>query len=74
MALDDLEEILVDQGKIRPHNAKYGPEKEGGYSNRKHPYCKWLDTTPTYRIRKAFAGLKLHDGTVPDDPTNLEKA
>lgn len=62
VALRDLETTLVDQDKIRPHNVKYSNS-----ADRNTPYCKWLDTTPTYRIRKAFAGLKLPDRIVRDE-------
>lgn len=58
-ALGDIEQVLVKQGKIRPHNFKYGPRGPMECGNRDRPYCHWLDTTPTYRILKAFKGLKL---------------
>lgn len=52
-ALGDIEKTLVTQRKIHPEVAKYGDRE-----NREYPYCHWLDTTPVYRILKAFKGLK----------------
>lgn len=67
-ALRDIETTLISQGKIRSHNAKYATR----FDDPKTPYCKWLDTTKAYRIRKAFATLVLPDSIVPDE--DLERA
>lgn len=61
-ALDSIQTELVEQGKIRTHNRKYGVLKNES-DQRDTPYCRWLDTTPTYRILKAFRGLKVEEDT-----------